>query len=103
MFANIRDLGKGPPPNIHGNNVFLVKLQLAITGDSVDRHILIYDRRRSIEVQMLPSDNGDVYAEAVKEIKTGWKGLKTYRWARRIGDYQLSVCFDKAPPEDPVW
>ena len=45
----------------------------------------------------------EVYREAKRAIAAGWQGIKMYRWARRVGDHELSMCFDRAPGTDPVW
>lgn len=91
----------GPPPNIHGEKPFLIKIQLPthLHGNAM----LIYDRQRSIQVHLFRSDDPDAYRKAEEAMPTGYKGLKIYRWAKRVGDLKLSVCFDRAPPKDPQW
>jgi hypothetical protein len=102
---NVRGPDSGPEPNIHGDRVFLVKLQLPLNADPTNPFYknMIYDRRKSFQFFMLEADNVNAYREAEEAIRTGWKGLKVYRWARRIGDHQLSICFDKAPSQDLPW
>jgi hypothetical protein len=98
-----------PPPNIHGDKVFMVKMQAALDAagnNSVNmpQHIFIYDRQKSFQVYMMPVDDELAFAEAAIAIRmTGWKGLKMYRWAKRTGDFELTVCFDRAPENDPQW
>ena len=29
--------------------------------------------------------------------------LKMYRWARRLGEYDLGICLDRAPAQNPAW
>ncbi|KAG6891133.1 hypothetical protein C0992_010428 [Termitomyces sp. T32_za158] len=89
-----------PPQNIHGEKAFLIKLQISLSQSGMDSSMLIYDRQKSFQVNWLKSQDAKVYQEGEKAM--GHK-LKIYRWARRVGDYQLTVCFDKAPETDPVW
>jgi hypothetical protein len=94
-----------PPPNIHGDKVFMIKLQVAVnSGGGIPPNILIYDRQKSFQVYLMAEDDADAFREAALAIKmTGWNGLKMYRWAKRTGDFELSVCFDRAPEKDPKW
>jgi hypothetical protein len=94
-----------PPPNIHGDKVFMIKLQTpANTGGNVPKNIFIYDRQKSFQVYMKAEDDPDAFREVALAIRTtGWKGLKMYRWAKRTGDFELTVCFDRAPEKDPPW
>ena len=94
-----------PPSDIHADKVFMVKLQIAVnTGSGIPKSILIYDRQKSFQVYLMANDDANAFGEAASAIKTtGWKGLKMYRWAKRTGDFQLSVCFDRAPEKDPQW
>lgn len=87
--------------NIHGTRPFLVKIQRPLSPGG--QEMLIYDRQKSIQAFMLQVDNPDAYSLAMDEMKTGYMGIKIYRWAKRIGERQLSICFDKAPATDPDW
>jgi hypothetical protein len=94
------------PPNIHNDKLFMIKLQAAVNSgdDGIPPHIFMYDRRKSFQVYLMAQDDAISYQEAASAIKTtGWKGLKMYRWAKRTGDFELRVCFDKAPEKDPQW
>jgi len=57
--------------------------------------MLIYDRQRSFQVNWFRKNQQDLFDEV--EEMLGDK-LKMFRWARRVGDYQLTVCFDQVPP-----
>ncbi|KAF9065037.1 hypothetical protein BDP27DRAFT_1298548 [Rhodocollybia butyracea] len=85
-----------PPPNIHGDNPFLVKIH---KGGSM----MIYDRTRSMEVYLCSDVDQEGYGKAMAQMSTGFSGLKIYRWAKRTGETTLSVCLNKAPPKDPLW
>lgn len=40
------------------------------------------------------------------EIVTGnmdKAGFELYRWAKRIGDWQLRICIDREPETDIIW
>ncbi|KAG5353577.1 hypothetical protein C0989_005094 [Termitomyces sp. Mn162] len=89
-----------PPPNIHDDKAFLVKFQISLSQYGMDSSMLLYDRQKSFQVNWLKSHDTDVYKEGEKAMGDR---LKIYRWVRRVGDYQLAVCFDKAPETDPVW
>jgi hypothetical protein len=65
-----------------------------------DSSMLIYDRQKSFQASWRKKEDRAVYSEGQKAM--GDK-LKIYRWARRVDDYQLSVCFDRPPEKDPVW
>ncbi|KAG5638598.1 hypothetical protein H0H81_011684 [Sphagnurus paluster] len=85
-----------PPPNIHQDKAFLVKFQLELEQKS---SMLLCDRQRSFGVNWSKSEDRQAFMHGEKAM-TGRK--KIYRWARRVGDYQLSVCFDRAPEADPL-
>jgi len=89
-----------PPPNVHGDKVFLVKFQISLSQFGSNASMLLYDRQKSFQVYWKKAEDPRIFAEGEKAM--GDK-LKIYRWARRVGDYQLSVCFDRTPETDPVW
>ncbi|KAF9262698.1 hypothetical protein L218DRAFT_867173 [Marasmius fiardii PR-910] len=88
-------------PNVHGNNPFLVKIQRAMGND--DGAMMIYDRQRSFQLHLIRSKDVASHTEALRQMNTSTTGLKIYRWAKRTGDKQLSICFDRPPPSDPLW
>ncbi|KAJ8076759.1 hypothetical protein AAF712_000381 [Marasmius tenuissimus] len=90
-----------PASNIHGNNPFLVKIQKAMGGDA--GAMLMYDRQKSFQFNLVRAKDTAAHTEALKQMSTSATGLKIYRWAKQTGDRQLSVCFDRPPPSDPLW
>ncbi|KAF8075304.1 hypothetical protein FPV67DRAFT_1605748 [Lyophyllum atratum] len=62
--------------------------------------MLLYDRQRSFQVYWQRGEGEGVFGEGERAMGDR---MKIYRWARRVGDYHLSVCFDRAPETDPVW
>ncbi|OCH86729.1 hypothetical protein OBBRIDRAFT_890275 [Obba rivulosa] len=90
-----------PPPNIHDENPFLVKIQF-----SGGAHMLVYDRQRSFQVYFSQTKDAGGFQEIVGEIqgpRGGYSGLKMYRWAKRVSDWELSVCFDREPQTEIMW
>ena len=95
------------PPNIHGDNAFLVKLQVPLDNRQSDTttSILVYDRRRSFEVH-IPVKMTDPTKYRLVEYtcrSKGVGGLKMYRWARRVGDWKLAICLDREPVDEIKW
>jgi hypothetical protein len=88
------------PPNVHGEKTFLVKCQISLHQYGDDSSMLIYDRQKSFQAYWFKREDREVFNQGQKAMGSG---LKIYRWARRVGDFQLSVCFDRAPEKDPVW
>ncbi|OSC99312.1 hypothetical protein PYCCODRAFT_1460866 [Trametes coccinea BRFM310] len=95
-----------PSPNIHGDKVFLVNVAAAMTGLSMET-LMMYDRQRSFGTAfVVMKDDFMVYAELLAEMSSprgGCDGLSMYRWARRIGDWELSICIDRPPTPKPKW
>ncbi|KAJ3515704.1 hypothetical protein NLJ89_g1592 [Agrocybe chaxingu] len=89
-----------PPADIHNGKVFLAKFQISLAGMSGGAHIMIYDRQRSFQLFWLRASNVALFERA--KAMMGHK-LKFYRWIRRVGDYGMDVCFDRAPEADPLW
>ncbi|KAF7305392.1 hypothetical protein HMN09_00791500 [Mycena chlorophos] len=99
-----------PPENTHGTSPFIVKVQLnspnargpayQIMPDlGVEgRTMLIYDQRRTFEVMVWAARDPVVY-ESVADVvrRTGERGLKTFCWAMRTGDWTLDICVDYLP------
>ena len=95
---------KVPPVNIWGNKLFLVKIQPTMSGSPT--HMMLYDRKRSFQVFFVREDdtvNFAAFLEEVRGPRAEMKGLKMYRWARRTGDWEFSVCLDRAPAVDTKW
>ncbi|KAM5546031.1 hypothetical protein V8D89_000157 [Ganoderma adspersum] len=94
------DASAPPPPNAYGDRPFLVKLQIGLSGAGVAESMMLYDRKRTAQAFVHLDDDAWTFAELVKEMKGlrgGHGGLKMYRWAKRVGDWELSVCLDRAP------
>ena len=89
-----------PPPNAYEDRPFLVKLQIGLSGVGQGANMMLYDRKRTAHAFVHQDDDATAFAELVKEMegpRGGHGGLKMYRWARRVGDWELSVCLDRAP------
>ncbi|KAK0449821.1 uncharacterized protein EV420DRAFT_766086 [Desarmillaria tabescens] len=101
-----------PPSNVHGDKPFLIKIQkpltripgLALSDDvNVPPSLLIYDRQRSFRAHAIEADNPQAYSMAIREVLMGKTKVKIYRWAKRVGDFELSICLDRAPEPEPAW
>ncbi|KAL4244338.1 MYND-type zinc finger protein samB [Abortiporus biennis] len=99
-----------PPPNIHGEKIFLVKIQRStdVVNPLDAQNMYIYDRQRSCEFYFLrDNDNEGTFMEILNVMlgpKGGpYDGLKMYRWAKRTGDLELSICLDREPKETIKW
>ncbi|EMD36741.1 hypothetical protein CERSUDRAFT_50971 [Gelatoporia subvermispora B] len=94
-----------PPPNLHGEKVFLVKLQLGVGGPA-GSNLMIYDRQRSCEVYFMRETDPRLFLEFKAEVegpRRKYGGIKMYRWAKRISDWELSVCLDREPLNEIKW
>lgn len=104
-LSTLRIPTSSPPPNVHGDKVFMIKVQAGM--DKTTTTILIYDRHRSFkEVYFVEADDPATHAAVLAEIKGprgGYDELKMYRWAKRTGDNLLSVCLDRAPTSPILW
>ena len=89
----------GVPANIHGTHPFLIKIQQSIGGFDM----LIYDRSRSFRVHCTPKEDPRAVVIIASLVNASSTPGKIYRWAKRVGDHQLSVCFDRAPQQTPTW
>lgn len=95
---------QGLQPNIHGDAPFLVKIQkpLAAKGTPYD-HMLVYDRQRTVKCHLYQGETPEVFSKAMDEMPKSQTKLKIYRWAKRTGDYELSICLDRGPDPEPTW
>ena len=95
------------PLNIHGERPFLVKIQLTQTGYGRVRTMTVYDRQRSFgNVYIAQCDDPGSFDKLLSELtgpRGGFGGVKMYRWARRVGDWEFSVCLDRPPEADIKW
>ncbi|KZS89763.1 hypothetical protein SISNIDRAFT_526118 [Sistotremastrum niveocremeum HHB9708] len=93
----IKKPNEGPPPNIHSDQPFLIKIQVNAFGS------LVYDRARSFEWNVFSAEKPDTWAACHDMARTGFLGAKCYRWAKRESDWKLSICVDRVPDEMPKW
>lgn len=91
--------------DVYGGRPFLAKIQISSPGVAPG-HIMVYDRRRTF----LGFLREDIYPRAFAECAVEMRGprgslmgRKMYRWVRRTGDWELSVCLDRAPAVDVKW
>ncbi|KAF5352281.1 hypothetical protein D9758_011972 [Tetrapyrgos nigripes] len=100
------------PSNIYGSKPFLIKIQRQVTPPGMNVNnlknnpnstMMIYDEQRTANFWLINGDDKEAFGTALEETKTGPRGLKVYRWAKRVGDLELSVCIDKGPVRDPQW
>ncbi|KZS94839.1 hypothetical protein SISNIDRAFT_452975 [Sistotremastrum niveocremeum HHB9708] len=86
-----------PPPNVHANRPFVLKIQ------SNPVSIRIYDRRRSVDLFLMIYNDPINFKKLCEATSTGFRGIKCYRWAKRVSDWELSICLDRKLAEDPKW
>lgn len=90
------------PANVHEDKAFLVKLQRPLSDQQKFRFpIMVYDRNRSFQGHIAPEDNVSTWDAIVAQMPPS--KLKIYRWAKRVSDWQLSLCLDREPSETPQW
>jgi hypothetical protein len=47
--------------------------------------------------------NAEAYEALDVEVqRTGYMGVKAYRWAKRVSDWEVSVCLDRGPGVDEI-
>ncbi|KAI0032959.1 hypothetical protein K488DRAFT_48696 [Vararia minispora EC-137] len=88
------------PANVHGDRAFLVKLQRPL--GPIGMGILVYDRTRSFSGHINRAKDPGAYDQAMQYMPPGG-ALKIYRWAKRIGDWDLSICLDREPEGTLQW
>ncbi|KZV68069.1 hypothetical protein PENSPDRAFT_634839 [Peniophora sp. CONT] len=96
------------PENVHGDNATLVKIQRPLakpeTNDENDAAcMLVYDRYRTFTGHIFKKDNPELWGKAMKLMPYGSESVRVYRFAKRTGDWTLSVCLDREPFGKPVW
>ena len=93
------------PPNDHGDNLFLIKMQVGV-GAASPQHMMLYDRKRSFQLWWFRAQDPATFGEFCAEMvgpRGGYGGLKMYRWAKRTGDWEFSICLDREPLTDTKW
>lgn len=101
----------GIPPDVHGDQPFIVKVQKpALQFDTGDadataalRPMLIYDRQRSFKVWAMAPDNPDTHGQFWETVLASPTRMKVYRWAKRTGSHELTICLDREPSPVPLW
>ena len=91
-----------PQKNVHGTTPFIVKLQHP-PGSSMP--IMCYDRMRSFTNMISRESNPAAFDMVVGEIHgcSAFGGQKTYRWAKRLDEWHLSICVDVEPKGPFQW
>ncbi|KAI0752538.1 hypothetical protein C8Q80DRAFT_1117939 [Daedaleopsis nitida] len=94
-----------PPPNVWGDKLFLVKIQIGL-NPAAPRYMMLYDMKRSFQVFLCPAENPLLFENLHAEMtgpRGGYGGIKMYRWAKRTGDWQFDICVDRDPQTDIKW
>ncbi len=99
-----------PPPNVHGDRIFLVEIQYNRAQDSrLTDSFLIWDRTRSCIGYFFYDKDPRAFEQFREEIEgtrgevCGVEMRRMYRWAKRVGEWELSVCLDRVPDEGTGW
>ncbi|KAL1741790.1 hypothetical protein HDZ31DRAFT_44689 [Schizophyllum fasciatum] len=91
------------PANAHGDNAFLVKIQRPASFTRTDDlgGMLVYDRGRTFQGYITVRENPEGYRQVMTQMADGRP--KVYRWAKRVGDFELNLCLDREPLSIPQW
>ncbi|KAF8172560.1 hypothetical protein K438DRAFT_1611782 [Mycena galopus ATCC 62051] len=98
-----------PPNNIHGTDPFIAKLEFTL--DCMEEAkaegrvgIFLYDRQQSFEFVIDRESEGfGMVSVVVMQKSARMRGGPTiYCWAKRTGDWTMSLCLDPLP-EQPKW
>ena len=94
-----------PPVNLHGDNATLIKIQRPLVSpeNDDDACMLVYDQFRTFSGHVFKKDNPKFWEEAMRVMAEDSENAKVYRFAKRTGDWKLSVCLDRTPFGNPVW
>ncbi|KZV59582.1 hypothetical protein PENSPDRAFT_740613 [Peniophora sp. CONT] len=95
------------PPNKYGERAFLIKIQ-RLQGRGMPGMPpvqLLYDGLRTLNGYLEPESNVAVWPAFEQEMPPDLVGVMMYCWARRTGDWGLSICLDRRPrgSEVPQW
>ncbi len=107
LSAPVQYGDENPPQDAYGNRLFLVKIQY--THSPGEGTSLIYDRKRTCMVYFLENKAPEQFKRFRAEVtgpRSGHYGqgmFKMYRWAKRVSEWELSVCLDKVPEADIQW
>ncbi|KZV68071.1 hypothetical protein PENSPDRAFT_687545 [Peniophora sp. CONT] len=103
------DRSSAPPENIHDDKTFMVKILRPFAliggeeGDEDEISLLVYDRGRTFKAYVSENRNPEFCTEALRYMPMDSDILKIYRYAKRSGDWSLSVCMDREPDVIPQW
>jgi hypothetical protein len=92
-----------PPPNAHGSQPFIIKLQVDVASRST---LLVYDQMRSLQFQVFRHDCPPALWEALDQTLMAHGllgGLKLFVWARRKSNWELSLALDRLPELTFPW
>lgn len=93
------------PPNVHGSKTFLTKIQIGVAGNT--GNMMIYDRQRTFKtVFFVKQTDPKLFEDMKNEMqgpRGGHHGVKMYRFAKRVSDWELSICMDKEPQTQIKW
>lgn len=99
-----------PPPNTHASSPFLVKMQMGTIcykGMTRFRCFLgFYDELRTITVNSLREECDPELWEKLDSTLArlgSLDGVKLFVWARRTGEWELSVTLDPLPVQNFPW
>lgn len=96
------NLSKEPLPNIHSHKLFLITLRpgTAATGQDV---IIAFDRHYSLIAHIAPEGQAEAYKDIAREVYSRRNDVYMCRWAKRVGEWELSICIDRKPSDDVSW
>ncbi|VDB84567.1 unnamed protein product [Peniophora sp. CBMAI 1063] len=89
------------PQNKHGDKAFLIKIQRLkdnIGMPELPPFHLFYDRFRTTKGYLEPESN-EVAWPALEGAMLPGLNVKMYCWARRVGEWGLSICLDRHPQD----
>jgi hypothetical protein len=90
-----------PPPNKHGSQPFIVKLQMNIMGRGA---ILVYDRERSISFQVVKSQTPSETWKPLDDAIAGTSsGVKLFAWAKRKSQWEVFIAVNQFPEQRLTW
>lgn len=97
----------GVLPNTHGDQPFLLKVQ-----DNGQPSLMVYDRARDLSAFFYRPESWQAEGGKWKELKDviTVKGFhpdsirsKCYFWAKRTGDWEVSLALDRVPDQAIPW
>ena len=90
-----------PPPDMYCDKAFLLRIQYTrptdADGISAQPQYAICDQQRSLDGFLRSKGNNPPWSTLVVQIPPLALDETTYRWAKRTGDWELSICLDREP------